>query len=101
MPKQIPKYRPYLSVPALHRIVGLVCIDDGTGNAKIDKEIRESIGMVIARNNLGASKPAYIATPRVTLAEKLGEDPDSLDDEFEKLKRDLGVTFDSSTGKVE
>lgn len=91
MSKVIPKFRPYLSVPALQRI--LHHISETPDN--IDKEIQEQITIILTRNGIGAAKPAYIATPRETLEEKLGFETSSEEapiDLFESLKKEFGVT---------
>lgn len=89
MSKTIPKYRPYLSEAALLRIMDLIPVDS---KDKIDKEIHEQVGIILARNNLSSGgKPAYIATPRPTLVEKLGINDSELESEFKQLKKDLGV----------
>jgi len=87
MSKIIPKFRPYLSVPALNRIISL--LPNGSTD-EIDREIYEQITIILTRNGIGAAKPAYIATPKPTLAEKIGIDgPDET--VFDSLKKQFGV----------
>lgn len=90
MSKTIPKYRPYLSIEAMTRILSyLPALKD-----EIDAEIQKSLELTLFRAGRPYTKPAYVATPLPTMQEKLGITDEELDDEFQRLQKELGVSND-------
>lgn len=67
----IPKYRPYLSIPALSRILTNAMKDENPDD--IDREIRRAVMPTILNyRHPDTVRPAYVTNPRPTLADRLG-----------------------------
>lgn len=66
------KLRPYLSPQQINYILDLCSQDQREATFHLRKQITASLQLVTMKLELGLSQGSYTATPRVTVAEKLG-----------------------------
>ncbi len=71
-PNATVKLRPYLSPQQINYILDLCSQDQREATAHLRKQITASLQLVTMKLELGLSQGSYTATPRVTVAEKLG-----------------------------
>ena len=86
------KYRSYLTFAQLHYFLQLAEADDRSETEALRLRSIKDLKLFIAKNDLGAVTPSYIATGRPTLASRLGLESDTsveTPEERRKLAYDL------------
>jgi hypothetical protein len=86
------KYRPYLTLQQLHYFLQLAEADQRTETEALRLRSIRELKLFIAKNDLGAVKPAFVSVGRSTLEDRLGLDEvstSSSPEEKRKLSYDL------------